>query len=196
MSVESIAIALHHSKAKGTAKLVLIGIANHDGDGGAWPSIATLSNYAGVSARNTQKAIDQLVALGEIRREVQRGGDFRVADHRRPNLYLFLLGCPHNCDRTKSHRTRQHELSQFVPVPEGVSVATPGVATDRGGVSVATPKPSSNQTSTDDHLERQVVNARESEPPRADACPRWRGSVPHTFVNGKCIDCNEIEVAS
>jgi hypothetical protein len=193
VSVESIAIALHHSRAKGTAKLVLIGIANHDGDGGAWPSIATLAKYAGVSARNTQKAVDQLVALGEIRREVQKGGDLRVPDHRRPNLYRFLLGCPHNCDRTKNHRTRQHELSEFVPVPEGVSVATPGVGSDRGGVSVATPKPSSNPTTSDDHLERQVVNAREEDHPIANACPRWRGSVPHTFVKGKCIDCFEEE---
>jgi hypothetical protein len=196
VSVESLAIALHHSKAKGTAKLVLIGIANHDGDGGAWPSVATLAHYAGVSARNTQKAIDQLVSLGEIRRDVQAGGDHRVPDHRRPNRYAFLLGCPHNCDRTRNHRTRQHELGESMNfLRQGVSVATPGVGSDTGGVSVATPKPSSNPTSTDIDLERRVVNAREPDPAPAAACPRWSGSMPHTYVQGKCIDCFEEETA-
>jgi hypothetical protein len=162
MSVESIAIALHHSRAKGTAKLVLIGIANHDGDGGAWPSVATLAHYAGVDARNVQRAIDKLVALGEIRKDVQAGGDIRVPDHRRPNRYRFLLECPHNCDRTRNHRTRQHELGESMNfMRQGVSVATPGVGSDTGGVSVATPKPSSNPTTTRDRVSTHVSNARE-----------------------------------
>jgi hypothetical protein len=128
MSVESIAIALHHSRAKGTAKLVLIGIANHDGDGGAWPSVATLAHYAGVDARNVQRAIDKLVALGEIRKDVQAGGDIRVPDHRRPNRYRFLLECPHNCDRTRNHRTRHRELIEPDPIDmrHGVAAAPPG----------------------------------------------------------------------
>lgn len=106
MSIESIALALHHSNAKGTAKLVLIGIANHDGDGGAWPTIDTLAKYSGVSRQNVQKALASLERLGEIRRVIQAGGDHNIADHRRPNRYEVLLSCPPTCDGTKHHRTR------------------------------------------------------------------------------------------
>jgi hypothetical protein len=163
VSVESLAIALHHSRAKGTAKLVLIGIANHDGDGGAWPSVATLAHYAGVDARNVQRALDRLVTLGEIRRDVQAGGDHRVPDHRRPNRYRFLLECPHTCDRTRNHRTRNRGM--FEPdqdnMRNGVAPASPGDESATGGVAPASPKPSSNQTTTDDPLERRVSNARE-----------------------------------
>lgn len=155
MSVESLAIALHHSRASGTAKIVLIGIANHDGDGGAWPSVATLAHYARVDARSVQRALDKLVGLGEIRRDVQAGGDSRVPDHRRPNRYRFLLECPHNCDRTRQHRTRHHELVSTEP--EGVTLASPGDTGVTGGVTLASPKPSMNQTTREDHLERRVV---------------------------------------
>jgi DNA-binding GntR family transcriptional regulator len=80
MSVESMAIALHHSRAKGTAKLVLIGIANHDGDGGAWPSVDTLAKYAGVHRRNVQRALQQLEELHEIEIVRNGGGDHSIAD--------------------------------------------------------------------------------------------------------------------
>jgi hypothetical protein len=98
------AIVLHHSRAKGTAKLVLVGIANHDGDGGAWPSMATLARYAGVDARNARKAVAKLVALREVRVYVQEGGTLDWDDNRRPNRYELLLACPPACDRTKHHR--------------------------------------------------------------------------------------------
>lgn len=160
MSVESIAIALHHSRAKGTAKLVLIGIANHDGDGGAWPSVATLAAYAACDARSVQRALATLVNLGEVHREVQAGGDHRVPEHRRPNRYRFLLECPPQCDRTRNHRTSRHaaildeNLDRVTPV-------SPGDASVTGGVTPVSPKPSSNQTSTTEKKERRVSNARE-----------------------------------
>lgn len=185
MSVESISIALHHSKAKGTAKLVLIGIANHDGDGCAWPSVATLAAYAGVDARNVQRAIDTLVKLGEIRRDVQQGGDFRVPDHRRPNRYRFLLECPHNCDRTRNHRVRHHELVDLDDVRNGVAPASPGDESATGGVAPASPKPSTNPTSTDSHRERRVGNRA-----RAGACPGTAYSKDHTYLeSGYCLTC-------
>lgn len=163
MSVESITIALHHSRATGTAKLVLIGIANHDGDGGAWPSVATLARYAGTTARNVQKALARLTELGEIRRIVQGGGNFQTADHMRPNLYHFTLGCPPACDRSKSHRVRHTELPGVIPNPP--SDATPPVASDTRPPSDATPEPSYNHPSRK-KKERHVGNrAREDAGP-------------------------------
>lgn len=108
MSVESLAIVLNHSKAKGVARLVLIGMANHDGDGGIWPSVERLRRYAGgVDRRTVQRAVEQLVALGEVGRSLNEGGTRDTPADRRPNLYRLLLTCPPDCDRTTQHNTRR-----------------------------------------------------------------------------------------
>lgn len=104
MSVEALALALHHSNAKGATKIVLLGIANHAGDGGSWPSVPTLAAYANVSDRQVQTSIDQLIKTGELRRDVQAGGLRNMADFDRPNLYHLTLSCPVNCDGTTAHR--------------------------------------------------------------------------------------------
>lgn len=166
MSVESMAIALHHSRATGSARLVLIGIANHDGDGGAWPSIATLAKYAAITPRNVQKAIQHLERLGEIRRHVGAGGTHLTADHMRPNLYQFILRCPVSCDRSSRHRV-QGETAPVV-LFDPPSQATGGVgsdggtpvATDRGGVSQATPEPSLNRQMKDQGFTKSATDAR------------------------------------
>ena len=64
---------LNNSRADGRAKLVLIGIANHHGDNGAWPSIATLARYANASERSIQRDIKHLQDLGELVVEVHGG---------------------------------------------------------------------------------------------------------------------------
>ena len=159
------AIALHHSRAKGTAKLVLVGIANHDGDGGAWPSVKTLAKYASCSVSQVQRSLADLERLGEIRRDIQAGGDHTFASHERPNRYHVLLTCPHDCDRTRNHRTRasQQRILDLDPeqLPglddaEGVAPVRPGdtgshsrdrVALTRPeGVAPVRPKPSSQLT--------------------------------------------------
>lgn len=129
MSVESMAIALHHSRATGAAKIILIGIANHDGDGGAWPSIATLAKYGNVTPRAAQKAIEKLIALGEIHRHIQQGGTLHTPNHARPNRYTFTLVCPPGCDRTSAHRVRPVDND----AGKGVNHRTGGEPQDRGG---------------------------------------------------------------
>lgn len=153
MSVESLAAVLHHSRAKGTAKLVMVGIANHDGDGGAYPSVSTLARYANVDPRNVQRSIDKLVSLGELAVHVQQGGTIATPEHERTNRYDVLVSCPPWCDRTTQHRdtrqTRQpnlrglstestsssttprrqrHPLAGTPPVPPGASATPPGGA--------------------------------------------------------------------
>lgn len=91
MSVEKISLVLNHSRAQGTEKLVLIGIANHDGDGGAWPSVETLARYANVSERSVQRAISKLVDLGELEVHYQAGGSVNTRADHRPNLYRILV---------------------------------------------------------------------------------------------------------
>lgn len=150
MSVESLSIALHHSRATGAAKLVLIGIANHDGDGGAWPSVATLARYAGVDRSNVQRAVKKLESLHEIRRRLQAGGDANTPVDRRPNLYEFVLRCPADCDGSRHHRTRvsrtgQTEISEL---STGAASARPRRASAAPGAAPVRPEPSSNQPNT------------------------------------------------
>lgn len=154
MSVESLAAVLHHSRAKGTAKLIMVGIANHDGDGGAWPTVRTLARYANVDARNVQRSLEKLVSIGELVIHVQAGGTAGIADHERPNRYDVLVTCPPWCDRTTQHRdTRVTRQSNLRGLPElsttprrqrhRVAPASPG------GVAPASPKPSTKPDPTE-----------------------------------------------
>lgn len=162
MSVESIAIALHHSRATGTAKLVLIGIANHDGDGGAWPSVDTLAKYAGVHRRNVQRALQKLEELHEINIVRNGGGDHSLADTHRPNLYRVTLSCPSTCDRSAQHRSsKKPTLDLF---SSGVAVAPPGGADVTPGVAVAPPEPSlkpNHSSKKTNHSTRACANGHE-----------------------------------
>ena len=91
MSLEAIERVFQHSTAKGTAKLVLLSIANHDGPGGAWPSHARLAHHANVDERTVRRAIRDLVKLGELRVTVQAGGNKSTRPDRRPNLYTITV---------------------------------------------------------------------------------------------------------
>lgn len=93
MSVESISTVLNTPTPDltPTQRLILVGIANHDGDGGAWPSMATLARYAGVTVRAAQKAVATLVECGYITRHIQDGGTRSTPDHLRPNRYELHL---------------------------------------------------------------------------------------------------------
>ncbi len=90
MSVEAMARVLERCPLKGTQKLVLLGIANHDGDGGSWPGIDTLARYASVERRNAQRAVLDLVNDGWIVRHVNDGGNRRTRGDRRPNRYEIV----------------------------------------------------------------------------------------------------------
>jgi hypothetical protein len=107
MSIESIAACLHHSRASGSDKLVLLGIANHEGDGGAWPSITTLAKYANISERSVQTCIQKLINMGEIICHVNKGGNAETRGDRRPNRYEILVRCPKQCDGSTKHRVKQ-----------------------------------------------------------------------------------------
>jgi len=88
MSIEAMSLVLNHSKAEGRAKLVLIGIANHHGDQGAWPSIATLARYANSSEKSIQRDLKTLVDLGELRIEYQSAP---TNSKYKTNLYWITL---------------------------------------------------------------------------------------------------------
>lgn len=91
MSIESVAKALHTHGLTATQKLVLVGIANHDGDGGAWPSMETLALYAECSERHARRTVRELEALGLVTTYLNQGGTATTPSDRRPNRYDLHL---------------------------------------------------------------------------------------------------------
>lgn len=106
MSIEAISATLAHSKAKGTTKLVLMGLAWHTGDDyevGCWPSQTTLAKYANCSERQVRRALVELHETGEI--EMLHHGGAGFNSERRSNRYWVRIECPESCDNTLQHRT-------------------------------------------------------------------------------------------
>ena len=61
------------SKSEGRARLVLLAIADQQGEQGAWPSIATLARKANASERSIKRDLAELESLGELIIERQAG---------------------------------------------------------------------------------------------------------------------------
>jgi hypothetical protein len=66
MSIQVMNAVWRHSKSKGRARLVLLSIADHQGEIGAWPSIETLAKMVNSSPRSVQRDIQELINLGEL----------------------------------------------------------------------------------------------------------------------------------
>jgi hypothetical protein len=125
MSIEALSMVLNHSKAIGSQKVVLLGIANHlgpDANEGAWPSQKRLADYSNMSERGVQKCIDKLVASGELKVEVAAG---HSRNQYKPNRYWITIECPPDCDRSMSHRRGELPYSEGrTPVPSGANAST------------------------------------------------------------------------
>lgn len=118
MSVKLMNRVWKHSQARGTARLVLLAIADHCNTAGvAWPSLTRLASYVNVNRRNTINAINQLVKMGELTR-VYNGQTGRAT------TYKVTLGS--------------------VATDTGVATDT-SVGGDTGGVSEETPQPPLNR---------------------------------------------------
>lgn len=129
MSVESVALVLNYSRATGRDKLVLVGIANHDGDGGAWPSLDTLMVYASASRRSVQRSIDALVELGELEVVKNAGGQRDTRNDRRPNLYRILVTRPNEPVESPGDNPNHGVPPADTPQPaRGVSPGNHGVS--------------------------------------------------------------------
>lgn len=77
-----------HSKADGRARLVLLAIADHQGEIGAWPSIARLARMVNASERSVQRDIQYLQAIGELKVELQNAPTNKQY---KSNLYWVTL---------------------------------------------------------------------------------------------------------
>lgn len=88
MSIEIMNAVWRHSKADGRARLVLLAIADHQGEIGAWPSLATLANMVNASERSVQRDIDYLQNIGELEVHYQQAP---TRTHYKSNLYFVKL---------------------------------------------------------------------------------------------------------
>lgn len=116
MSIEAVSAVLKHSKAKGTAKLVLVGIAWHYGENaelGAWPSQNTLATYANTSTRQVRRALQDLIELEELEYRAHDGRGYRP--DRRTARYFILLDCPSSCEGGINH----NEIADIYGKPIG-----------------------------------------------------------------------------
>lgn len=195
MSVESIARVLNHSRAKGTAKLVLIGIANHDGDGGAWPSIKTLARYANATERTVQRSIEELVEMGELEVHRNEGGSRETREDRRPNRYILRV-----TDGVTPMSPREGD---------GVTPVTPrGDAGDVNGVTPTSPEPSLNHPepggATDSattatilplHPDRCPTHQTDPCPPPCHGCRIARETVERTREEARAAAAAEARAA-
>jgi hypothetical protein len=104
MSIEAIAAVLHHSKASGTSKVVLMALAWHTNESpeeGCWPSQTLLANYSNTTVRQVRRALNQLVELGEIEIAPHSGKGSRF--DRITNRYYLRVDCSDGCLGGFSH---------------------------------------------------------------------------------------------
>ncbi|MFD6712342.1 helix-turn-helix domain-containing protein [Micromonospora chalcea] len=81
-------------------RLVLVAIAAHTNrDGLAWPSVATIAEYAGVSARTVQRALAKLVQLGRL--------VVRQAANITTRVYRLVTGKPSEGDNQRDGVTNE-----------------------------------------------------------------------------------------
>ena len=76
------------SKSDGRARLVLLAIADHQGEIGAWPSLKTLATMVNASERSVQRDIEYLVEIGELEVHYQQAP---TRNHYKSNLYFITL---------------------------------------------------------------------------------------------------------
>ncbi len=88
MSIQVMQAVWEHSQADGRARLVLLAIADHQGEIGAWPSIATLARMVNASERSVQRDIQYLQDIGELKVEVQNAP---TRSQYKSNLYWVTL---------------------------------------------------------------------------------------------------------
>ena len=88
MSIEVMNAVWKHSRAEERVKLTLLAIADHQGEQGAYPSIATLAKMVGTSERSIKRDIARLKELGELN-VIPHGAP--TSGQYKPNLYFVTL---------------------------------------------------------------------------------------------------------
>lgn len=207
MSIEHQAIVLNHSKAKGTARIVLIGLANHASivNNRCWPSVSRLQRYTGGMDRTSIfRALDRLEELGEIIR-IRHGGPaptFKpdASIRQRPNLYEIMLRCPDTCDGTAQHRDRRRPVvpDEMLGDPEDDEVANSDLMADLGrknlGYEVAQVRPKPSLTTKTKKVLNLTIEERQQRNQTVDPWEELRRA-KEALLHDPPIECHHGRVA-
>lgn len=92
MSSKAVSWVWNNSKTKGTAKLVLLAIADHAWQDGtnAWPSVERLAKMTGLDPDTVRRAVKKAEALGELEVVRKSGGRASKGQHA-SNDYLLVM---------------------------------------------------------------------------------------------------------
>lgn len=145
MSVDAQTWVWKHSSLTGSARLVLLRIADQANSSGAdsWPGIDTMAEECRVQRRAVQRAIRQAEEAGELLVFEQAGGDSKCPARWRPNRYDLprVSGW-----QPPSHLVARHDPAGHMAASSGVSSETP--RKDEAGVSPTTPRTVNGVSST------------------------------------------------
>jgi hypothetical protein len=143
--VQAISWVMDHSRSRLGARLVLLSIANHaHADGtGAYPSKATIGREAGLSPRQVQRLLPELVALGEL----------EVAEGKGPGgAHLYTL--PDVAGRNGTEQGQEGRGGRQSDSPQGAEGGdkSPGGGdkSAQGGETPVSPEPSTEPSGTED----------------------------------------------
>lgn len=143
MSIEAVTWALSADTGSATRKLVLIGIANHAHKDGrnAWPSRATVAEYANCDPKTVGRHVKELIRDGWIRR-----GDQRHVDH----LPHYVRPVVYDVAMTEAQRLAwQAETASDVPEEEPLDEVTEGTSEPAPGDSLSPGPPDNLSPGTD-----------------------------------------------
>lgn len=124
MSFKTVEVVLERSQARGSARMVLVVIAecaNHDGSE-AWPSIDTIAHRAGISRASVFRQLKSLAGIGELAYD-SKGGR-------------------HGCNRYRVTVAEQGSQDATVADRDGLSCATEPSHLSSETVSLVRPEPS------------------------------------------------------
>ena len=179
MSIEVSNAVWRHSKATGRTKLILLAIADHQGEQGAWPSISTLAKMTNSSERSVKRDIQDLQAMGELKVEVQKAP---MSGKYKTNLYWVTLpDIDYDLGVTDRHPSDSGVTNQAARGDKSgnLGVTHDGTQTLNRNLKETEGKNSSYKPS------KQLVNELSEKYPGLDLKECWESMMDYCAANGK-----------
>jgi hypothetical protein len=166
MSIEIMNAVWRNSKSTGRARLVLLSIADHQGELGAWPSIETLAKMVNSSPRSVQRDIQDLIKLGELEVEFRSAPTY--GPYKANRYWVKLLGVTNQVSEVTKTVSEVTDLDS--EVTESASEVT------AGGVLTLNRTLNKTLTNNEDKFE-EFWNSYPRKIAKADAVKAWNKAI-------------------
>jgi hypothetical protein len=166
MSIETMNSVWRNSKSTGRARLVLLSIADHQGELGAWPSIETLAMMVNSSPRSVQRDIQDLIKLGELEVEFRSAPTY--GPYKANRYWVKLPGVTNQVPEVTKTASEVTDLDS--EVTESASEVT------AGGVLTLNRTLNKTLTNQDDKFE-EFWNCYPRKIAKADAVKAWKKAI-------------------